>query len=103
MLLPDVNVLVYAFRPDWPRHEICQPWLAALVTNSVPFGLSPIALAAVVRITTNPRLHPRPSRLDEAIAFFDNLRGQTYSHIIEPSQPHSDIFKHACLPTHPLC
>jgi len=99
MILPDVNVLVYAFRPDSPRHEICRTWLAAVVTNSVPFGLSPVALAAVVRITTNPRMHPMPSQLDQAIGFCDNLLDQPYSHVIEPGERHWNIFKRLCIET----
>jgi len=28
MILPDVNVLIYAFRKDLPQHRVCRPWLA---------------------------------------------------------------------------
>jgi len=99
MILPDVNVLVYAFRPDSPRHEICRPWLAEIVTSSVPFGLSTLALSALVRVTTNPRMHPRPSALEEAIAFCDNLLEHPYSHIVEPGERHWEIFKQLCIQT----
>jgi predicted nucleic acid-binding protein len=30
MILPDVNVLIYAFRKDVPQHAVCRRWLAAL-------------------------------------------------------------------------
>lgn len=27
MILPDVNVLIYAYRSDSPYHSLCKPWL----------------------------------------------------------------------------
>ena len=53
MILPDVNVLIYAFRQGVPQHEVCRRWLDRVVGDETRFGISPLALAAVVRITTN--------------------------------------------------
>jgi predicted nucleic acid-binding protein len=61
MILPDVNVLIYAFRKDVPQHAVCRPWLVDLVESDARFGLSPLALSAVVRITTNPSTYWMPS------------------------------------------
>ena len=33
MILPDVNVLVYAFRSDMPRHEDYRTWLEGVVDD----------------------------------------------------------------------
>jgi uncharacterized protein len=55
MILPDVNVLIYAFRADVTQHVTCRPWLAEVVASDARFGVSPLALSAVVRIATNPR------------------------------------------------
>jgi toxin-antitoxin system PIN domain toxin len=99
MILPDVNVLIYAFRPDDPKHAICNPWLNRVVAADAPFGISPLALAAVVRITTNPRMFPDPSKLSEAWAFVDYLLAQPHCQIVEPGERHWDIFKRLCLET----
>lgn len=53
MILPDVNVLIYAFRKDVPQHAVCRPWLDSIVSGDARFGLSTMVLSAVVRITTN--------------------------------------------------
>jgi hypothetical protein len=37
MILPDVNVLVYAFRRDLPQHAICRAWLAGVVMSDARF------------------------------------------------------------------
>ena len=32
MILPDVNVLIYAFRTDNDHHAVCRAWLEAVVS-----------------------------------------------------------------------
>jgi toxin-antitoxin system PIN domain toxin len=99
MILPDVNVLIYAFRKDVPQHADCRTWLVNIVTSDAPFGLSPLALAAVVRITTNPRVFRAPSEVAEAFSFCENLLTQPHCWIVEPGERHWDIFKRLCIQT----
>lgn len=33
MILPDVNILIYAFRADLPHHAVCRSWLAEVVSS----------------------------------------------------------------------
>lgn len=99
MILPDVNVLIYAFRPDAQEHAICNPWLNAIVNGEARFGISPLALAAVVRTTTHRRSFGTASTLTEAFAFCDYLLGQPHCQIVEPGERHWDIFKRLCVET----
>ena len=99
MILPDVNVLIFAFRKDMPHHAVCRSWLTNVVSNDASFGLSPLALSAVVRITTNPRAFRMPSTAEEAFAFCDNLVGQPHCQIVEPGERHWAIFKRLCIET----
>lgn len=99
MILPDVNVLIYAFRTGVPEHGICRTWLDNVVSSDARFGMSPLALNAVVRITTNPRFSPEPSALEEAFRFCDNLLGQPHCQIVEPGERHWAIFRRLCLDT----
>src|SRR5690349_3977535 len=99
MILPDVNVLIYAFRQDMPEHVICRSWLNRIVEGDARFGLSPLTLSAVVRIATNPRVFRMPSGIDEAFAFCENLLNQPHSQIVEPGERHWEIFKRLCIET----
>jgi len=99
MILPDVNVLIYAFRKDMPQHTLCRAWLADVVAGDAHFGLSPLVLSAVVRITTNPRIFRMPSTTEEAFTFSDNLSGQPHAHTVTPGERHWDIFKRLCIET----
>ena len=99
MILPDVNPLLYAFRADAPHHALSRGWLVSVLSGDAAFGLSPVALAAVVRITTNRRAFPEPSRPEEAFQFGDYLLTHPNCQIVEPGARHWDIFKRLCLAT----
>jgi toxin-antitoxin system PIN domain toxin len=99
MILPDVNVLIYAFRKDVPQYPLCRKWLDRVVFGEERFGISPLALAAVVRVTTNPRCYPNPSSIEAALGFGDDLLGQPHCVVVEPGERHWDIFKRLCIET----
>lgn len=99
MILPDVNVLIYALRKDVPEHAVCRPWLNEIVQSDNRFGVSPMTLSAVVRITTSSRSHPQPTPLEEAFGFCEDLLAQPHCQIIEPGERHWGIFKRLCIET----
>jgi len=99
VILPDVNILIYAFRRDVRHHAVCRPWLDAVVASDARFGLSPPTLTAVVRITTDRRIFKQPSTIEEAFGFCDNLLGQPHCQVVEPGERHWDIFRRLCLDT----
>ncbi len=99
MILPDVNVLIYAFRADAARHATCRSWLADVIASDARFGISPLALSAVVRITTNPRVFPRASSIEDAFGFCEDLLGQPHCQIVEPGERHWSIFERLCRET----
>ena len=99
MILPDVNVLIYAFRTDVLQYAACRAWLDSIVASDSRFGVSPLALAAIVRITTNPRSYKEPSTLVEAFGFCEDILSQPNCQIVEPGERHFDIFKRLCTET----
>src|ERR1051325_7978172 len=99
MILPDVNVLVYAFRSDDPHHAASKPWLDRVVLGEARFGISRLALSAVVRITTNPRAFREPGAHADAFGFCDDLLGQPHCETVEPGERHWTIFRDLCVAT----
>lgn len=96
MILADVNVLIYAFRSDSPKHRVCKTWLESVVFGEARYGVSPLALSALVRIATNPRANPQPTPIEEAFAFCDRLLRRRNAEIIVPGQRHWEIFERVC-------
>jgi uncharacterized protein len=97
MILPDVNVLIFAFRGDSVRHAVCKPWLDRVIGGEARFGVSPLALSAVARIVTNPRIYKEPDSIEQVFAFCDNLLGQPHCEIVEPGDRHWALFKRLCV------
>jgi toxin-antitoxin system PIN domain toxin len=92
MILPDVNVLIYAFRPDSTHHEVCRAWLERVLRSNSRFGIAPLTLAAVIRITTNRRPFEEPSSVEQACRFCDYILDQPHCQLIEPRERHWGIF-----------
>lgn len=96
VILPDVNVLVHAFRADAPRHAEYQEWLRASFSAREPVGLSELVLSGVVRVLTHPRVFAPPTPLDNALTFTEALRAQTNSVLVHPGPRHWEIFTNLC-------
>lgn len=97
MLLPDVNVLIYAHREDsTDEHSAYADWLTRLATGNEPFALSVLTLVGLVRIVTNPRVFRRPSSLDEVFDFTRELTSRANARVVAPGPKHLKIFEDLC-------
>lgn len=96
MVLPDVNVLVSAYRDDAPEHGSCRTRLESVLHAEEAFGISNLVSSGFLRIVTHHRIFARPSPLDEALAFVDVLHGQPHCVPVHPGVRHWDIFTSLC-------
>jgi toxin-antitoxin system PIN domain toxin len=96
MDLPDCNVLLYAVNTASPFHAQAAKWLDALLNGDVTFAVSDLVLQAVVRISTLPRVFPRPLMIDEALAFVESVRGSHVARPVTAGPAHWNIFSAFC-------
>ena len=96
MILPDVNVLLYAFRGDSSDHPAYRGWLESVMNGEMAYGMSPQVLAGVLRVATHPRIFRQPSRLSDVIAFTTVLLNQPHCQIVQPGARHWSIFQDLC-------
>ena len=96
MILPDVNVLIYAFRSDAVDHRRHRVWLDDAINGSAAYGISPQVLASVVRICTHPRIFAAPSSLDRCLEYCRSLLTQPNATLITPGNRHWQIFDDLC-------
>jgi len=99
MILPDVNVLVYAFRDDAQSHRRCRDWLNSVVNGDSAYGVSPQVLSSVVRVCTHRAIFPRASHVDDALAFCRVLMEQPHCQLIHPGVRHWSLFSDLCRQT----
>lgn len=74
MILPDVNVLVYAYRREADQHDVYADWLSELVRGADELALVDHCLAGMVRIVTNPRIMADPAPTREAMHYVAAIR-----------------------------
>jgi toxin-antitoxin system PIN domain toxin len=82
VILPDVNVLVYAYRREAAEHDAYAAWISSVVGGSDELALVDHCLAGVVRIVTNPRIVADPAPTAHALAFVDRLRTATRARVV---------------------
>ena len=75
MILPDVNVIVYAYKREEDHHARYADWLNDAAAGTETIALVDVVLTGFLRIVTNRRIYADPATLGEALAFVTALRG----------------------------
>lgn len=94
--LADVNVLVYAFRPDARDHLRYRAWLEELIGGDEAYGSSDIVLAGFIRVVTHPRIFGDPAPLETALRFAETYKANPNCVVIVPGPRHWEIFGRLC-------
>jgi toxin-antitoxin system PIN domain toxin len=92
----DVNVLVYAHRPEADRHDEFRAWLEAARRGAEPLGVIDVVLSGFLRIVTNPRIFREPTPLGTAIRFANVIRRSPASITVAPEARHWSLFTDLC-------
>ena len=96
MILPDVNVLVCAYRGDAPRHDRYRIWPEGVLNAREAYGLSDLVLAGFMRVVTHPRVFSPPSPTGHALEFAEALRGHPNCVHVAAGERHWDIYAGLC-------
>lgn len=96
MLLPDVNILVYAYREDAPNHLRFRNWLLELMRGDEAYGISDLVCSGFLRIVTHPAVFDPPSAIGHAIAFIESVRNQPNCVPVTTGVRHWEVFASLC-------
>ena len=88
MLLPDVNILIYAHREDESTHRAYRVLLERLVSSGEAFGLSVLVAVGFVRIVTNRKIYDDPTPLEVALASVDRIASSPGCRLVTPNADH---------------
>lgn len=99
MVLPDVNVLVHAWRPDADRHEAYRRWLEETVALPHSFALSDVVLSGFLRVVTHPNVVRHVKFPEAPFRFVSLLRERPNCTIVAPGRRHWQIFVELCQQT----
>ena len=96
MLMPDVNILVGAYRTDAEHHAVLLEWLEAAVNGPETLGVSDAVLEGFVRIVTHSRVFTEPTPIATALEQADALRAASGVLRVAPGERHWPIFADLC-------
>ena len=93
MILPDINLLVYAVDESSPFHERANAWLNDVLSSSSTFGLCYPTVLGFTRLVTNRRVFDNPYSVAEATILVDGWAAQPNATFILPTKRHWPLLK----------
>jgi uncharacterized protein len=92
MLLADVNVFLYAHRPESARHDEYRGWLESALIGFEPFGVSELVLSSFLRIATHHRIYREPTPVPTALEFCRAVVEAPAAVQVRPGPDHWPLF-----------
>ena len=91
MIIPDINLLVYAHNQDDARYEAARSWLRDLLEGEESIGIPLAVSVGFVRLATNPRVMSPPMTSGQAVSI---VRSWLQRPNVEPLDAGPDHFDH---------
>jgi toxin-antitoxin system PIN domain toxin len=89
VIVPDANLLLYAYDDSSPFHEKARLWWEECLSGQEPIGLTYPTLFAFLRIGTNGRIYTVPMTLGEASEHVRSWLARRVTQVLEPSADHT--------------
>ena len=90
MILPDVNVLVYAYNTDASQHTAVRQWWEQTLTGRRTVGLAWTTIIGFIRVATNPKASAKPKNAGVAVAHVRSWLAAPTTQIIMPGNGHAE-------------
>ena len=91
MIIPDVNLLVYAHDSDSRRHEAAREWWEALMNGAGSVGLPWIVILGFIRISTHSTVLGNPLDVGGSCARVRSWLVRPQTIIVHPGVRHPEI------------
>lgn len=91
MIIPDVNLLLYAVIDAFPHHETARSWWEETVNSNELIGLTDPAIFGFLRISTNPRLLKPPLPVEEAAGIVEGWLAEPNARWVVPGPHHHAV------------
>jgi len=92
MILPDANLLLYAYYPRAVQHEPSKAWLEHTLSSSEIVRFTWLTLWAFLRIATNSKVFEEPLSIGEATGAVASWLERPNADVVEPGERYWTIF-----------
>lgn len=90
MIIPDINLLLYAYDSASPFHVKARAWWEACLSGTEAVGLTHVVLFGFVRVATNARAFHRPISASAAAAHVRSWLGQPAAQLLRAGSDHAE-------------
>ena len=91
MIIPDINLLVYAYNSDAPHHDTARVWWEDCLSEPRPVGIPWAVSLGFVRIMTSREVLVDPMEPGEALARVGSWLERPQAHPLVPGPRHLQI------------
>jgi uncharacterized protein len=88
VIVPDANLLLYAYDTASPFHSRARDWWAGCLSGREAVGLTHVTLFAFLRISTSGRVYEQPLALDEAANHIRSWLQRSVTRLLLPDDEH---------------
>jgi len=92
VIIPDVNLLVYAYNKQAVRHAPAKAWWEATLNANTPVGLPWITSSGFIRLMTHPRITAEPLFPDDAVDLVRSWLDQPAVVVLQPGPKFAGLF-----------
>ena len=93
IVLPDVNLLVYAHNEIMPQHAAARAWWTALITEQQTIAIPWVVALGFLRLVTHPSVFRDPLPVLQALERMEGWFGLANVETLEPGANHLRIMK----------
>jgi toxin-antitoxin system PIN domain toxin len=88
MIIPDINLLIYAYDSGSSFHAKASNWWQECLSGNEQVGLAPVVMFGFVRISTSARVFKHPMTPSEASKHVRSWLVQPVAQVLEPRSNH---------------
>jgi len=93
MVVPDVNLLVYAYNSSSEHHLEARRWFEHLLNSGIPVGIPMVSALGFIRIMTDLRIMTRPMNPLKAVENVQSWLDVPGVRLLNPGSRHLGILK----------
>lgn len=93
MIVPDINLLVYAYNRQAPHHAKAKAWWEGLLNGSEPVGIAWAATCGFIRLMTHPAVLDPALDPGDAVRHVRTWLERPLVEILEPGPRHLEILE----------
>jgi hypothetical protein len=93
VILPDINLLVYAYNTDAPDHRRAKAWWEECLSGDRPVALPWVVLLGYLRLTTSGKVLVDPFSAEEALGHIRSWVERPQTQILHPGPRHLDLLE----------